>query len=146
MRALYVLYDSACGLCSWMKKWCLAQPAYVDLVFVAAGTPAADRILPMEGGNPPEELVVVSDQGGVWRGDGAWLMCLWALEEYRDWANRLASPTLLSMAREAFHMLSNSRRGLSKALGLRSDAEIAGELKRWTVFGCRPQPRESWLT
>lgn len=146
MRALYVLYDSSCGLCSWLKKWCLDQPAYVDLVFVATGTPAADRILPIERGRPAEELVLVSDEGAVYRGNAAWLMCLWALEEYRAWANRLASPGLLPLAREAFHMLSNRRGGITRALGLRSDREIAEELRRWPVVGCHAEERERWLT
>ena len=42
----------------------------------------------------------MSDQGAVYRNGSAWIMCLFALEAYRDWANRLAHP-LLAAARAA---------------------------------------------
>ena len=96
MERLYVLYDSRCGLCSWAKRWLLRQPAFLDLKFIPAGSPLAARLFPglSRPGDPPEELVVVSDQGGVYRDASAWIMCLFALEEYREWAGRLTHPLL----------------------------------------------------
>ncbi|MBK7643357.1 MAG: DUF393 domain-containing protein [Planctomycetes bacterium] len=38
---LTVLYDAQCGLCRRARRWLEAQPAYVPLEFVAAGSPAA---------------------------------------------------------------------------------------------------------
>jgi len=45
---------------------------------------------------PGEQLLVISDEGAVYRGAHAWIMCLWALENYREHAQRLAHPALLS--------------------------------------------------
>src|SRR5271165_5173093 len=90
MEKLYVLYDARCGLCSWAKRWLMQQPAIVHLSFIPAGSVLAGRLFPglCQPGDPEEELVVVSDEGGVYREGNAWIMCLFALEEYRDWANR----------------------------------------------------------
>ena len=52
--------------------------------------------------------MVVSDEGAVYRDGSAWIMCLFALEEYRDWANRLAHPLLRPLARQAFALLSQA--------------------------------------
>jgi predicted DCC family thiol-disulfide oxidoreductase YuxK len=76
-----------------------------------------------------EELVVVSDAGGVYTGDHAWLMCLYALKHYRSWAQRLSRPELLPLARSAFAVLSGNRRRISKWLGLLSDTELTAELR-----------------
>ena len=48
------------------------------------------------------ELVVVDDSGGVYRNGSAWIMCLYALREYREWSLRLATPALFPLARQAF--------------------------------------------
>ena len=95
MEKLYVLYDAGCGLCTWAKRWLMRQPSLVHLTFIPAGSMLSERLFPGLGqpGEPPEELVVVSDEGGVYREGNAWIMCLFALEEYRDWANRLRTPT-----------------------------------------------------
>jgi predicted DCC family thiol-disulfide oxidoreductase YuxK len=132
MERLYVLYDSRCGLCSTAKWWLLRQPMLIDLRFIPAGSPLAARLFPglSRPGDPPEELVVVSDQGGVYRDGSAWIMCLFALEEYRDWANRLAHPLLRPLARQAFSLLSRQRSRISRWLSLASEVEIAQALSQ----------------
>ncbi len=130
MEYLYVLYDARCGLCSWARRWLLRQPMLIDLRFIPAGSPLAARLFPGLGrpGDPPEELVVVNDQGGVYREDSAWIMCLFALEDYREWANRLAHPLLRPLARQAFSLLSRQRSKISRWLSLASEVEIAQTL------------------
>ncbi|MFY0575769.1 hypothetical protein ACN28S_16675 [Cystobacter fuscus] len=49
-------------------------------------------------------------------------MVLWALEDYREWALRLSSPTLMPLARNAFELLSSNRRRLSGWLHLEDEA------------------------
>ena len=80
MEKLYVLYDARCGLCSWAKRWLMQQPAIVPLSFIPAGSVLAGRLFPglCQPGDPEEELVVVSDEGGVYREGNAWIMCLFA--------------------------------------------------------------------
>lgn len=128
MNKLYVLYDATCGVCDRARRWMGRQPSLVDLEFVPAGSPAARSLFPALA-SASEELTVVSDTGDVWRGTAAWLMCLWALAEFRDWSHRLASPTLEPFARQAFEVLSRNRRGLSAWLRLMPEAEVAGRLQ-----------------
>jgi predicted DCC family thiol-disulfide oxidoreductase YuxK len=140
MERLYVLYDARCGLCSWAKRWLLRQPALIDLRFIPAGSALSERLFPglARPGEPPEELVVVSDQGAVYRNGSAWIMCLFALEAYREWANRLAHPLLRPMARQAFSMLSKQRARISRWLSLASDVEIAETLGQIHIPACTP--------
>jgi predicted DCC family thiol-disulfide oxidoreductase YuxK len=140
MERLYVLYDSRCGLCSWAKRWLMRQPALIDLRFIPAGSTLADRLFPglTRPGDPPEELVVVSDQGAVYRNGSAWIMCLFALEDHREWANRLAHPLLRPLARQAFSLLSKQRSRISRWLSLASEVEIAETLAQISVPACTP--------
>jgi hypothetical protein len=52
-------------------------------------------------------------------------MCLWALDEYREWSFRIARPSLLPRARGIVEWISTRRHALSHALGMMSDEEIA---------------------
>lgn len=140
MEKLYVLYDARCGLCSWAKRWLMQQPAIVPLSFIPAGSVLAGRLFPglCQPGDPEEELVVVSDEGGVYREGNAWIMCLFALEEYRDWANRLAHPLLRPLARQGFALLSGQRSRISRWLSLASENEIAETLRGVSAPVCAP--------
>ena len=80
--------------------------------------------------------MVVSDEGGVYREGSAWIMCLFALEEYRDWANRLAHPLLRPLARQAFVLLSRERSRISRWLSLASEVEIAETLGQVNAPAC----------
>ena len=140
MEKLYVLYDARCGLCSWAKRWLMQQPAIVPLSFIPAGSVLAGRLFPglCQPSDPEEELVVVSDEGGVYREGNAWIMCLFALEEYRDWANRLAHPMLRPLARQGFALLSGQRSRISRWLSLASENEIAETLRGVSAPVCAP--------
>jgi predicted DCC family thiol-disulfide oxidoreductase YuxK len=141
MDRLYILYDAHCGLCSWAKRWLMRQTMLIDLRFIPAGSATALRLFPGLGraGEPPEELVVVSDQGAVYRNGSAWIMCLFALEAYRDWANRLAHPLLRPLARQAFALLSKQRSRVSHWLSLASEVEIADTLAQVSAPVCVSQ-------
>jgi predicted DCC family thiol-disulfide oxidoreductase YuxK len=138
MEKLYVLYDSQCGLCTWAKRWMMRQPALIDLSFIPAGSPLAARLFPnlVRQGETSDELVVVSDEGGVYREGSAWIMCLFALEDYREWANRLAHPLLRPLARQAFALLSRERSRITRWLGLASEAEIAETFRNVNAPAC----------
>lgn len=130
MRALCVLYDETCGFCVSCARWLGEQRALVGLECLAAGSEEAARRFPeLRRSGTKEELVVVDDEGGVYRDTQAWLMVLWALEDYRAWALRLSRPSLMPLARNAFELLSNNRRRLSSWLHL-EDESIREELER----------------
>jgi predicted DCC family thiol-disulfide oxidoreductase YuxK len=133
VRALTVLYDARCGLCSSARRWLLNQRQLVPLEFVAAGSDEARRRFPTLAEAEPSELVVVSDDGDVYRGPSAWIACLWALEAYRNWSFRLAGPTLLPLARHAFEWVSTRRHSLSRTLRLVSDQDLVREVSRTGV-------------
>jgi predicted DCC family thiol-disulfide oxidoreductase YuxK len=125
MAKLTVLYDSRCGLCSNARRWLEGQPQIVPLEMLPAGSEPARRRFPTLATTEPEELVVISEEGDVYRGPQAWIMCLWALDEYREWSFRIARPSLLPRARGIVEWISTRRHALSRALGMMSDEEIA---------------------
>ena len=67
-------------------------------------------------------------------------MCLFALEGYREWSNRLSHPLLRPLARQAFSLLSKERSRVSRWLSLASEVEIAETLSQINVPACTPQP------
>ena len=77
-----------------------------------------------------DELVVVGDGGEVYRGDAAFIACLWALEPYREWSIRLARPALRKVARKGFELVSRRRHVISEWLGLGSDDEVERALEQ----------------
>jgi predicted DCC family thiol-disulfide oxidoreductase YuxK len=137
MRRLYVLYDSRCGLCSSVRRWAERQPAFVELRFVPSDSTLVNEMFPgMKRFRPGEELVIVGDDGGVYRDSDAWIMFLYALEDFRELAFRFARPTFAPLARRVFALISKSRRDVSRALGLVSDSELAAWLDRVDAPAC----------
>ncbi|HYE98634.1 MAG TPA: DCC1-like thiol-disulfide oxidoreductase family protein [Planctomycetota bacterium] len=131
MNKLTVLYDAGCGFCVKCRWWLEMQPKLLPLEMMPAGGPDARARFPeLDAPGFKDELVAIDDQGGVYRGTDAWLMCLWALEDYREWAERLASPALRPLARGAFAVLSAGRKKMSKWFAMAPEEEIAATLAR----------------
>src|SRR5262249_17766303 len=82
------------------------------------------------------DLAVVSDEGEVYLNNSAWIMVLYALEDYRDWACRLAHPLLAPFARQAWEMISRNRYTISRWLSHGGPEEIAGELRKVPLRAC----------
>ncbi len=139
MNALFVLYDSRCGVCAQLKGWLLRQLAYVPLHFVALDSAEARERFPMLGPGR-RDLAVIADTGETWLEDRAWIICLWALREYRSWAETLSSPAMLPLAKHAFLALSRNRFALSGLLGLRSEEDRKRYLEEMPVPPCQIQP------
>jgi predicted DCC family thiol-disulfide oxidoreductase YuxK len=133
MNKLTVLYDAACGFCVRCRWWLLHQPKFVEMDFVPAGSAeAAERFPGLCSPGVVDEFLVVDDEGGVYRGAHAWLMCLWALAEYREWSEWLSAPALLPLARGAFAMVSSNRKKISGLLGLGAgdEEELVDEIRK----------------
>lgn len=133
-----ILYDAECGLCTSTKDWISRQAPLVGLQFVATGSPEARKRFPQLRAG---ELAVVSNTGQVWLGDHAWIVCLWALREYRNLALRLTSPLLSLLAREAFAVVSKNRLVVSSMLRLRNEREIEQQLRKVIVPRCQIEPQ-----
>lgn len=126
MNTLTLFYDARCGLCSQVRRWLETQPAYLRLEFIPYDSPEAVEKLPaIRQLRADEEIVVLANTGEVWQGAGAWVICLWALKEYRAWSVRLASAPMQAVARKLVYWISANRIGLSRLLRFRSDADLA---------------------
>lgn len=129
MNTLTIFYDARCGLCSSFRRWMLEQPAYVRLNFVPYDSPQALHLCPgLPRMRADQEIVVMADDGSLWQGAAAWVTCLWALREYREWSLRLAAPGMLGLARKAVHWISGNRIGLSRLLRLKGDEALRAEV------------------
>ena len=142
MKTLYVLYDGQCALCRRCRRWLGRQPAFVELRFlplqfeeVACRFPGIERF------HPQEQLLVISDDGAVYQGSYAWIMCLWALRDFREWSQRLASPALLPWARRVCELVSDNRLSLSAWFQRSSDDELGQELAGRRTGPCRDDCR-----
>jgi predicted DCC family thiol-disulfide oxidoreductase YuxK len=125
MNTLTLFYDARCGLCSQARQWLSGQPAYVRLEFLPYDSPeAAVRLPGIRHLQADQEILVMADTGEVWQGAGAWVVCLWALREYRVWSSRLASPAMQGIARRIVHLVSQNRLKLSSLLRLKGDAVL----------------------
>jgi predicted DCC family thiol-disulfide oxidoreductase YuxK len=117
VRRLTVLYDAQCGLCVRARGWLESRPAFVRLEFLPAASPAARARYPsLDVAATLRELHVVADDGRVWSGARAWVMCLWALRETRALSLHLAGPRGLAVAQGMVARLSERRYTLSEIL------------------------------
>ena len=115
MQTLTILYDTRCDFCRAARAWLEDQPSYVRLRFAAAGSERARALFPeLDHAATLGELTVIRDDGAVYRGDKAYLMCLWALRRYRWLALRLSTPEALPAARRWLGWVSRNRSRLGR--------------------------------
>jgi len=132
-----VLYDPKCELCCRLKNWILIQRSWIGIAVVEAGSEKAKRLFPeLEQIATKDDLAVISDEGAVYLNDRAWIMVLFAMVEYRDWAARLTHPLLMPLARQAFAALSKNRHSISNWLSTEDPEAIAGELRKVELEPC----------
>ena len=141
MEKLYVLYDPKCELCCRLKNWILVQRSWIGLAVIEAGSAKARRLFPeLDQVASENDLVVVSDEGAVYLNDRAWIMVLYAMVEYREWASRLTHPLLLPLARQAFAALSSNRHFISRLMSSENAETIATGLRRVELEPCAVAP------
>ena len=129
MNRLSVLYDRDCAMCRRCRHWLSRQPAFVQLEFIPLlAADLTQRFPGIEQFNPGEQLLVISDEGAVYRGASAWVMCLWALKSYRSVALRIAEPILLPFARVACELLSENRYLISRLIFRQDSRTLARDL------------------
>ena len=137
MQKLYVLYDPKCELCCRLKNWILVQRSWLGLALVEQGSEKAKRLFPdLDKVAGKDDLAVISDEGAVYLNNGAWIMVLYAMVEYRDWASRLTHPLLMPLARQAFAALSKNRHFLSRWISAEDADEMADELRKVEIEPC----------
>ncbi len=115
--ALTIVYDAGCPFCQRCRAWVEGQLAIVPCRFVPLTSARARSLM---GGRIPgdgRELVVVADDGAFWAGSDAFLMVLWALEDYRGFASLLSARPVRPFAELFFGVVSSSRPLLSSIFG-----------------------------
>lgn len=111
----------------------------MPLKFVPLHSPDLDVRFPgVRDFGPEEKLVVVADDGSLWKGDAAWITLLWALKKGRELSVRLASPAMRPLARRVVTAVSNNRLRLSR--WLRLAPETTGVTDECTDGTCAVRP------
>lgn len=137
MEKLYVLYDPSCELCCRLKNWILVQRSWIGMAVVEQGSEKARRLFPeLDRIAKKQDLAVISDEGAVYLNDRAWIMVMYAMVEYREWAARLTHPLLMPLARQAFAALSKNRYFISSLLSPENVECLAGELRKVELEPC----------
>ncbi|MDP0499426.1 MAG: DUF393 domain-containing protein [Verrucomicrobiota bacterium JB022] len=117
MMKLLVFYDQDCAFCRKCKNWLIRQPAYLELELLPVQARSVQMAYPeLAEHDASENMIVISDTGLVYTGDDAWITILWALKDWRDWANRLQQPALRPLARQFWQLVSQNRYALSALL------------------------------
>ncbi len=115
MQRLTILYDSSCAFCQRCVAWLQKQPKYIELEFLPAGSDlAAKRFPELNRSLLKTELTVVDNEGGVYYGDNAYVICLYALRDYRNWSIRLGDPANRPFVRKALNAVTQHRHTLSE--------------------------------
>jgi predicted DCC family thiol-disulfide oxidoreductase YuxK len=109
---LTILYDASCALCARCRAFMEREPAYVALEFVPSHS--RDALTRFGADGRSEQLVVVSDDGRVWVGAAAFIVCFWSLVRFRELSYVLAGP--LSPLAERFFRVLSAERGKIAAL------------------------------
>lgn len=118
MDRLLVLYDSECPFCERCRAWLEVRPALVRLEFLCCRSElAAARHGRVEGLG--DELVVVADDGRYWVGAGAFAMCFWALEDWRDVAELISGAWIWWLTRSVFALVTAHRDLVGGLFGVR---------------------------
>ena len=131
MTKLFVLYDAQCSFCLRCRQWVAAQPTFLTLVFIPFQSP--ELIAQFEGiecFRTNGQLLVIGDDGAVYQGSNAFIMLLYALIDYREWAVRLATPALIPFAAQALDLLSSGRQNIPRWLTCLSDGQLLDVLRR----------------
>jgi len=124
MKKLYVLYDAEEDFALRCYAWLTAQPTVWPLEFVPFQAPELTaRFAGIDDFRRRGPLLVVSDEGGVYAGPSAFIICFHALEDYQDWSFRLSAPTLLPLAQRAFNLLSTNGKKLSRVMEKLDDSK-----------------------
>lgn len=118
MHAMTVLYDPDCGLCRRAHEWLAEQIKLIELIFIPCASEQARKLFPQLNHDlTKKDLTVVADNGAVYYGPKAWLMVLWSLTRYREWAYRLAKPELLPTTRRVVSLISQHRYQIGRVAG-----------------------------
>jgi len=130
MNKLFILYDAQNEFALRCRHWLGDNPSFLPLEFIPFQSPELLAKIPgVEAYKSSHHLLVVSNEGAVYAGPQAFIMCLYALEKYRDWAGRLSTPELLPFAAGALDIFAAHGGTIPRWLDDLDDAELAELLR-----------------
>ncbi|MGD6743734.1 thiol-disulfide oxidoreductase DCC family protein [Streptomyces sp. BH106] len=137
VRRLTVLYDTECPLCTFAHNWLAKQRQLVPLEFVPAGSQEArERYPELDHAATLTDITVIGDGGQLYRDSAAWIVCMWALREYRATAHRMATPAGMKVAKQVVL-------GAAKYRETHRDRQARGGTTQRSD-GWRYNPRQGW--
>lgn len=115
MQRLTILHDTGCAFCRRCVAWLKEQPKYLEMEFLPLDAPLVRQRFPeLNAALLKSELTVVDDEGGVYYGENAYVICLYGLRDYREWSARLSRPGARPFVRKALHAVTQHRHTLSE--------------------------------
>ena len=130
MTTLFVLYDAQCPFCLHCRQWLAAQATLLELEFIPFQAPElVEQFDGIESFRKNDEMLVVGDDGAVYQGPGAFIMLLFALRDYHEWAFRLRAPALMPLAAQYLGLISLGSKNILKWLDRLSDSELSEVLR-----------------
>jgi predicted DCC family thiol-disulfide oxidoreductase YuxK len=126
MTKLSILYDAQCSFCLRCRQWLGEQRTLLRLDFIPFQCPElVAQFEGIESFRSNNQLLVVADDGAVYQGSNAFILLLYALRDYHEWAVRLATPALVPLAVQCFDLLASpGRKKISKWLSRLGDGEL----------------------
>lgn len=132
-----VFYDGRCGMCCSFHEWINRQPRAYRIDFIPYQSPDAEKVFPGIGTlDPAREMIVRTDDGNIYRGAEAWVLCLYSCTNHQVAAKKLASPGMLSVAIRACRVLAANRHSLSKVFFRRKDNAVRETLHQMQTPEC----------
>ena len=137
IHRIEVFYDGRCGMCCSFHEWINRQPRAYEIGFVPYQSEVAEKIFPGIGTlDPAREMIVRTDEGEIFRGAEAWVLCLNSCENYQMAARKLAGPRVLPVAIHACRVLAANRHALSNVFFRSKDKKVRAELHRMKTKAC----------
>ena len=148
IQKLYLLYDARCGLCVGIKKWLSRQQLHVPLIPLPQQSALVRKRWPelslrCDAQGNPQDMVVISDRGEVWRGNHGYLIVLWATRRYRNLSLLLVRRKMVGLAGRIYALLSSNRYRVCRLLGLKGEDIMRaargaeGDAAIWEARQCR---------
>jgi len=137
VNSIEVYYDGRCGMCCTFHEWVNRQPRALSIQFIPYQATEAEKTFPGIGTlDPAREMIVRTDKGEIYRGAEAWVWCLYSCKNHQTAAHKLASPSLLPLAKHSCRILASNRHSLSKVFFRRKDKQVRNELHHMTTPTC----------
>ncbi|MDB9741293.1 DUF393 domain-containing protein [Akkermansiaceae bacterium] len=129
INKIEVFYDGHCGMCCTFHEWLNKQKRAFEVEFIPYQSDRAIEVFPeIETLDPDKEMIVRTDDGEIYQGAEAWVICLHSGKKYQGIADKMASPALLPMAKKTCNILAANRLKLSGLLFKKKDQEVAEHL------------------